>query len=146
MTAALTFAADFTAAGIQARGETPAALIDHLRQGQYHLFEAGLARLLSLRMMEVRRMVHERAGARLAVACRAAGFSRDEFQDAYGLIQSSLARMPAPGVCGADWPQQLGQLFDLVRPGDAESALKRWRRAIGAGFPASTPLSSHAVS
>jgi hypothetical protein len=147
MTAVLSIAAEFASApGEQGRGETPAALIDHLRQGQYHLFEAGLARRLNLRMAEVRRMVHERAGARLAVACRAAGFSREEFQDAYGLIQSSLARMPAPGVCGADWPQQLGQLFDLVRPGDAETALRRWRRAIAPALSASAPLSPSAVS
>lgn len=146
MTAALSIAPDFADAGFPARGETPADLIDHLRQGQYHLFEAGLARRLNLRMVEVRRMVHERAGARLAVACRAAGFTRDEFQAAYRLIHSSLARLPAPGVCGADWPQQLAALFDMVPPGDAESALRRWRRAIGARFPASSPLSSHAVS
>jgi len=131
MTAVLSIAADI-AAGFPARGDAPAVLLDHLSQGQYHLFEAGLARRLNLRMAEVRRMVHERAGARLAVACRAAGFTRDEFQSAYGLIQSSLARMPAPGICGADWPQQLGTLFELVRPGDAETALRRWRRAIAA--------------
>ncbi|MGQ0675588.1 MAG: DUF2336 domain-containing protein [Rhodospirillales bacterium] len=146
MTAALSISPDFAGAGFAAYRETPADMIDHLRQGQYHLFEAGLARRLNLRMVEVRRMVHERAGARLAVACRAAGFTRDEFQTAYRLIQSSLARLPAPGVCGADWPQQLAALFDMVRPADAESALRRWRRAIGAGFPVSSPLSSHAVS
>lgn len=128
------------------RGETPAVLVDHLRQGDYHLFEAGLARMLNLRIGEVRGMVHERAGARLAVACRAAGFSRDEFQAAYRLIQSSLERMPAPVFCGDDWPQQLAALFDLVRPGDAQSALKRWRRTLGPGLRIAAPLSSHAVS
>lgn len=147
MTAVLSIAAE-VASGFPARSAAPAVMIDHLRQGQYHLFEAELAKRLNLRMVEVRRMVHERAGARLAVACRAAGFTRDEFQTAYGLIQSSLERMPAPGVCGADWPQQVVALFELVRPGDAETALKRWRRAIAAGAPAraAAPLSSQTVS
>ena len=114
----------------------PAALIGHLRQGDYHLFEAGLARRLNLRIAEVRSMVHERAGARLTVSCRAAGFSRNEFEDAYRVIQSTIERMPAPGLCGADWPQQLAELFDLVRPADAELTLRRWRRALAPAFPA----------
>ena len=131
MTAVLRLAAVSDAAS------EPEALIGHLRQGEYHLFEAGLARRLNLRLIEVRRMVHERAGARLAVACRAAGFSRDQFEAAYRVIQSSIERLPAPGVCGADWPQQLGELFDLVRPADAELTLKRWRRALAPAFPSS---------
>lgn len=129
MTAALRLA-DFSDPATE-----PEALVVHLRQGEHHLFEAGLARRLSLRLVEVRRMVHERAGARLAVACRAAGFSREQFEGAYRLIQSSIERLPAPGVCGADWPQQLGELFDLVRPADAELTLKRWRRALTPAFP-----------
>jgi hypothetical protein len=146
MTAALSIAREHApvqafGAGTAARAEHPRALIDHLTQGRYHLFEAGLARHLNLHMLDVRRMVHERAGARLAVACRAAGFTRDEFQTAYRLIQGSLERLPAPGLCGADWPQQLASLFDLVDRRDAETALKRWRRAIG-----TFPLPTRAVS
>jgi hypothetical protein len=148
MTAAFSIAPDRANTGDSAaRGETPPALIEHLSQGRYHLFEAGLARRLSLRMLDVRRMVHERAGARLAVACRAAGFSREEFQTAYRLIQASLERLPAPGLCGADWPQQLASLFDLVDRRDAETALRRWRRAIGTHRMAGPfPLSTQAVS
>jgi len=148
MTAALSIARDYADdRGRAPRGEVPSALIDHLTQGRYHLFEAGLAHRLNLRILDVRRMVHERAGARLAVACRAAGFSRDEFQSAYRLIQASLERLPAPGLCGADWPQQLASLFDLVDRHEAETALRRWRRAIGtAGIAGSLPLSTRAVS
>lgn len=123
-------------------GADPAALIDHLRQGRPHLFEADLARALGLRITEVRRMVHDRVGARLAVACRAAGFSRGQFQEAFRMIQSSIAPMPSPGFCGADWPSQVAALFDTIPEAEAGQTLKRWRRAT---TTASLPLPNPAV-
>lgn len=127
-------------------GDGPAGLVEHLRQGENLTFEASFARLIGLRITAVRRILEDRAGDRLAVACRATGFSNQQFQDAYRLIQSTMARVsPRAASIGAP---RLASLYDRIDPAEARQTLKRWRREISDPSDAvpfaadSTPLSS----
>lgn len=108
--------------------DAPAGMVEYLRQGQNLTFEASFARLIGLRITAVRRILEDRAGDRLAVACRASGFSNQQFQDAYRLIQSTMARVSprAPSI-GAP---RLASLYDRIDPVEARQTLKRWRREI----------------
>lgn len=124
----------------------PAGLVEHLRQGENLTFEASFARLIGLRITAVRRILEDRAGDRLAVACRASGFSNQQFQDAYRLIQSTMARVsPRAASIGAP---RLASHYDRIDPAEARQTLKRWRREISdpadaVPFAADTaPLSS----
>jgi hypothetical protein len=107
--------------------EAPAAaLIGHLRQGEPLQFEASFARLMRLRITSMRRIIEDRAGDHLAVACRAAGFTREQFQDAYRLLQSASARQPLAHSQPALVP--LGAIYDRIDEKHALETLKRWRR------------------
>lgn len=109
-------------------GDAPASMVEHLRQGQNLTFEASFARLIGLRITAVRRILEDRAGDRLAVACRASGFSSEQFQDAYRLIQSTMARVsPRAASIGAP---RLASLYDRIDPVEARQTLRRWRREI----------------
>jgi uncharacterized protein (DUF2336 family) len=131
----------------------PSSLVEYLRQGQNLSFEASFARLVGLRITAVRRILEDRAGDRLAVACRASGFTSQQFQDAYRLIQSTMARVSPSAATGTP---RLASLYDRIDPEEALQTLKRWRREISdspdQGFVAqgsvlgSAPLSSAAIS
>src|SRR5262249_5247517 len=108
--------------------DAAAGLVEHLRQGQNLTFEASFARLIGLRITAVRRILEDRAGDRLAVACRASGFSNQQFQDAYRLIQSTMARV-SPKAVSIGAPR-LASLYDRIDPAEARQTLKRWRREI----------------
>jgi hypothetical protein len=128
----------------------PSSLVECLRQGQNLSFEASFARLVGLRITAVRRILEDRAGDRLAVACRACGFTSEQFQDSYRLIQSTMARV-SPRAAAAGAPR-LASLYDRIDPEQARQTLKRWRREISDSpdqafnGPASVPLSSAANS
>lgn len=132
----------------------PSSLVEFLRQGQNLSFEASFARLVGLRITAVRRILEDRAGDRLAVACRASGFTQQQFQDAYRLIQSTMARV-SPGAAAASAPR-LASLYDRIDPEEARRTLKRWRREISdspehglgrrGGLAGDLPLSSAAIS
>ncbi len=75
------------------RGEiTPAALIDVLRRGDIMVFCVLLGRLISLPPERVRAMVDEAGGRELAVACKAAGISGQNFASLF-----LLSRRARPG-------------------------------------------------
>jgi len=113
-----------------------AALIGHLRQGEPLQFEASFARLMQLRITSMRRIIEDRAGDHLAVACRAAGFTREQFQDAYRLLQSATTRLPASGhaanghVAASGHPAllPLAAIYDRIDEQHAIATIKRWRR------------------
>jgi len=111
-----------------AAADQPASLVECLRQGQNLSFEASFARLIGLRITAVRRILEDRAGDRLAVACRASGFSADQFQEAYRLIQSTMARV-SPRAASLGVPR-LASYYDRIDPAEARETLKRWRREI----------------
>lgn len=114
-----------------AQASAPSSLVEFLRQGQNLSFEASFARLVGLRITAVRRILEDRAGDRLAIACRASGFTAQQFQDAYRLIQSTMARA-APGAAAAGVPR-LASLYDRIDPEEARRTLRRWRREISDG-------------
>lgn len=123
-------------------GDAPAGMVEFLRQGQNLTFEASFARLIGLRITAVRRILEDRAGDRLAVACRASGFSKQEFQDAYRLIQSTMARV-SPRAASISVPR-LASLYDRIDPGEARQTLKRWRREISDTAPDALPYRADA--
>lgn len=129
-----------------APANTPSSLVEHLRQGQNLSFEASFARLVGLRITAVRRILEDRAGDRLAVACRASGFTSEQFQDAYRLIQSTMARVSPRDAAGA--VPRLASLYDRMDPEEARQTLRRWRRELSDSAdpappaPAGLPLSS----
>ncbi|MCK6454681.1 MAG: DUF2336 domain-containing protein [Alphaproteobacteria bacterium] len=111
--------------------EAPAAtLIGHLRQGEPLQFEASFARLMRLRITSMRRIIEDRAGDHLAVACRAAGFTREQFQDAYRLLQAATTRLPTaqPGLGLPTGLVPLGMIYDRIDEKHAQETVKRWRR------------------
>jgi uncharacterized protein (DUF2336 family) len=104
----------------------PATLIGHLRQGEPLQFEASFARLMRLRITSMRRIIEDRGGDHLAVACRAAGFTREQFQDAYRLLQSATARVPLSPSQPELVP--LATIYDRIDENHALAMIKRWRR------------------
>lgn len=110
------------------RAAAPSSMVECLRQGQNLSFEASFARMVGLRITAVRRILEDRGGDRLAVACRACGFTSQQFQDAYRLIQSTMAHL-SPRAAAAGAPR-LASLYDRIDPEEARQTLKRWRREI----------------
>ncbi|MCC7045902.1 MAG: DUF2336 domain-containing protein [Alphaproteobacteria bacterium] len=110
------------------RAAAPSSMVECLRQGQNLSFEASFARMVGLRITAVRRILEDRAGDRLAVACRACGFTSQQFQDAYRLIQSTMTHL-SPRAAAAGVPR-LASLYERIDPDEARQTLKRWRREI----------------
>ncbi len=121
----------------------PDMLLGHLRQGEPLLFEASFARLMRLRITAMRRIIEDRAGDHLAVACRAAGFTREQFQDAYRLLQAATTRLPTaqPGAGMPIGLVPLAMIYDRIDEKHALETVRRWRREPTASL---TPLPASA--
>ncbi len=108
------------------RGElTEEFLVETLRQGEIPLFEACFAEAVKLRPRLVRRLLYEPGGEGLAVACRAAGFSRATYATIY-----QLTRDASFGKDEFD-PRELARVtefYDRVKRSQAAAVANRWRR------------------
>lgn len=108
------------------RGElTEEFLVETLRQGEIPLFEACFAEAVKLQPRLVRRLLYEPGGEGLAVACRAAGFSRATYATIY-----QLTRDASFGKDAFD-PRELARVtefYDRVKRSQATAVANRWRR------------------
>jgi uncharacterized protein (DUF2336 family) len=75
---------------------TPDLLVKTLRQGEIALFEAMLAKLTGIRPLMIRRLLFERGGEALAIACRAIDIDTTVFASIFLLSRKARPNEPPP--------------------------------------------------
>jgi uncharacterized protein (DUF2336 family) len=104
---------------------TPQLLVQTLRQGEIALFEAMLARITGIRLTLVRRLLFERGGEGLAVACRALRFEAPLFASIYLLSRKARPSDPPPARGEV---KRLLDFYDQISEDSAAQLLRKWRR------------------
>ncbi len=104
---------------------TPANVLQVLRDGEIALFEALFTKLSDLRITLLRRILYEPGGEALAILCRWAGFSPQEFSELF-----LLTRRAGPSANGLD-VKRITEIYDRIAPEAAAKAVKGWRRDPG---------------
>ncbi|MDJ0951463.1 MAG: DUF2336 domain-containing protein [Alphaproteobacteria bacterium] len=99
-------------------------LLEVLEQGHTGLFVAGLAQLCRLERIAAQRVVFDETGEPLALACRAAGFSREDFETIY-----QYTRLPQHRARGPAIMRELAKLYQTVSPKTALRSLAFWNRS-----------------
>ena len=109
----------------QQKSITGKMLVETLRQGEIALFEAMFAKLTSMRLTLVRRMLFESGGEGLAIACKACDIDKSIYAAIFLLTRKarSTERFMAP----SDVNRALS-FFDQIKRDSADSMLKRWQR------------------
>src|SRR6185437_3940138 len=125
---------------------TAPLLIQTLRQGEIALFEALFARLAGIRLTLVRRLLFERGGEGLAVACRALRIEPPLFASIY--LLSRKARQSEPPPERGEMKRILDFYADTPTHA-AEQLLRKWRRSqdfLKAVWEVERPAPTHAAS
>jgi uncharacterized protein (DUF2336 family) len=104
---------------------TPQLLIQSLRQGEVALFEALLARLTGIRLVLIRRLLFERGGEGLAIACRALRIEPPLFASIFLLSRKARQNDPPPERAEI---RRILDFYEQTSPHSAEQLLKKWRR------------------
>lgn len=105
----------------------PILLIEALRDSQVHLFVSLFRRLTGLRQTLITRFILEPTGEGLAIACKATGFDRDEFEETYrlcGTIRSNNVKVKESDR------QNVIALFDDMDVDAALKVVQHWRRDV----------------
>ncbi len=103
---------------------TPQVLLQTLRRGEVRMFEGMFAQLTGLRHNLVRRLVFEPGGEGLAIACKAIGMVKPDFESLF-----LLSRSARPGDKVVD-PREVSRVmtfFDRLRPDTAKKVVGRWK-------------------
>ncbi len=103
---------------------TPEILVQSLSDGEVLLFLAIFADLTRLDDVLIRRIVFEKGGEGMAIACRAIELSEFDFATIY-----RKSRRVAPDRAAAT-REEVGEILDLYRrihPDDAKQVLVEWR-------------------
>lgn len=103
-------------------------LVQMLRQGDISLFEAGFARLVGASRNLIGRLLYEPGGEGLAVACKAAGFTRNTLATIFKLTRAVCLPHGAASVARAP---RLESFFDRLPHPTASAVLRHWRRPSG---------------
>ncbi len=103
---------------------TPLLLIKFLRSGRISAFILGLSHLANLDGQMVRQIVFEAGGESLAITCRAVGWNRTDFGDAY-MLSRKFQGTPQMSPAALD---ETMKFFDDVSEASARSILHFWRR------------------
>jgi uncharacterized protein (DUF2336 family) len=125
---------------------TPQLLVHTLRQGEIALFEAMFARLSGVRLTLVRRLLFERGGEGLAIACRALHVDPPVFASIYLLSRKARPSDPPPARGEV---KRILDLYEQMPLRAAEQLLKKWQRNPGflqAVWELDQPRRSHAAS
>ncbi|MGH6945847.1 MAG: DUF2336 domain-containing protein [Kiloniellales bacterium] len=104
---------------------TPQLLIQVLRQGEIHLFEALFQEISGLKPPRLQRVIYESGGNGLAIACRALEIPKPTFATIF-----LLSRRGRPGNQTVD-PRELSRAlaaFDRINPKNAMHVVRNWRR------------------
>jgi uncharacterized protein (DUF2336 family) len=104
---------------------TPQLLVQSLRQGEIALFEAMFSKLTGIRLKLVRRLLFERGGEGLAIACRAMQIDAPLFASIYLLSRKARPSDPPP-VRGE--VKRILELYEQISPEAAGHLLKKWQR------------------
>ncbi len=104
---------------------TETTMIRLLGEGEVALFEAAFTRATGLAPRLVRRLLYEPDGEGLAIACKAAGLTRDAFVAVYRLL---LLAHPSPGHGARAAAGRLGRFFERVPDRAAAGVVRQWRR------------------
>jgi uncharacterized protein (DUF2336 family) len=124
---------------------TPDLLVQSLRRGEIALFEALFAKLTEIRPSIVRRMLYERGGEELAVACRATGIAPPLFASIFLLSRKARPNDPPPAQGELKRVQQFYAAIPLAAAGQL---VKTWRRDDDfqkAMRQVDTPVADHAT-
>ena len=100
-------------------------LVQALRRGEIALFEALFSRLTGIRLTLIRRLLFERGGEGLAVACRAVRIDTASFASIYVLSRKARPYEPPPERGEVT---RLLKFFGEVGEAAAEQLLRKWRR------------------
>ena len=102
-------------------------MIRALKDGEVFLFEAMFRRLTGLRNNLIKRILFEPGGEGLAIACKAAEITADDFSTLY-----SLTRMSGQGAGEIDnkETQRILDFYDRITLEAAKDAVSRWRRDV----------------
>jgi uncharacterized protein (DUF2336 family) len=104
---------------------TPQLLVQSLRQGEIALFEAMFSKLTGIRLKLVRRLLFERGGEGLAIACRAMEIDAPLFASIYLLSRKARPSDPPP-VRGE--VKRILELYEQISHEAAGHLLKKWQR------------------
>lgn len=102
---------------------TPRYLVKCVRHGQIAVFVAAVARLCRLDRETAQRVIFDRGGESLAIACRAMGFDRTDFASIF-----LATRPPGDGNHAATVMNNILALYDSVSDKMAKRALAFWRQ------------------
>ena len=105
---------------------TPDLLVKVLRQGEIALFEAMLAKLTGIRPLLIRRLLFERGGETLAIACRAIDIKTPTFASIF--LLSRKARPSEPPPAHGEITRLLG-FYETMSPEAAGKVASAWRRS-----------------
>lgn len=98
-------------------------LVQALNQGLTALFVTGLAKRCYLKQKTARRIVFDTSGEALALACKAMGFTREEFE-----LTFTLTRLPGVSGRSSSITKELLKLYDAVNEKTARRSLAYWGR------------------
>jgi uncharacterized protein (DUF2336 family) len=104
---------------------TPELLVQTLRRGEIALFEALLSKVTGIRPRLVRRLLFERGGEGLAVACKAISIDSASFASIYVLSRRARPYEPPPERGEVT---RLLKFYNDIREEPAEQLLHKWQR------------------
>ncbi len=96
-----------------------------LRQSDVNTFELTLARLLDLRPRLFRRILYERGGEGLTIACKTLCMDRSVFLTIYELTREAKGEKAAVEM---EQMAKMRALFDRMNPESARRVLRKWQR------------------
>lgn len=104
---------------------TPGLMVQTLRRGEIALFEALFAKTIGIRLTLIRRLLFERGGEGLAVACKAVKIDVASFASIYVLSRKARPYEPPPERGEVT---RLLKFYHEMNPEAAEALLSKWRR------------------
>lgn len=111
-------AAEMAEAGLLEAG----TMVKALAQGEIDLFVAMFARTADLRRSVVMRILFEKGGASLAIACKGIGMDRKTFAKVL-----TLSRAARPQRSGRHELEKALEVYDRATPSQIRSIIERWR-------------------
>jgi uncharacterized protein (DUF2336 family) len=104
---------------------TPVLLIQALRRGEIALFEALFSRLSGIRLTLIRRLLFERGGQGLAIACRALGMAPPVFNSIFLLSRKARPNEPPPSRSEV---REIMEFYQTIALPAAIQLLNSWQR------------------
>jgi uncharacterized protein (DUF2336 family) len=110
---------------VEAGAVTPGLLIQALRQGEIALFEAMFSTMSGVRPTLIRRLLFERGGQALAIACRGLGMAPPVFASIFLLSRKARPNEPPPSRSEV---REIMEFYQNIALPAAVQLLKSWQR------------------